>query len=155
MTKWPENLEVLAIIDTQIFVPALALQDPASAFYSCAFRKCWKFVFSEEIIVEYSSVMHKLGFPATAVYIEQSRLTVWNKMRLSQASGDSLPQGLAPRKDRHIVAPCHAGDANVIVTNDSGILEKAELIHQQTGGIVLSLDGAQRMLATLPDCPNR
>jgi hypothetical protein len=110
----PKRTEFWAVVDAQIFVPALASAPQEASLYNAALFKCWKVVVSASITEEYQRVLNKLGFPGDIVYFEMSRLQVMNKLRMCECDHESLPDELAPRKDRHIVAPCVGGYANVI-----------------------------------------
>jgi putative PIN family toxin of toxin-antitoxin system len=138
--------DIRVVIDTNIFVPALACREPASGFYTSAIRTCWKVVFSEQISEEYQRVIHEYGYRADVVLMEMAKLDHMNKYRSSNLDPDLVDDDLAPRKDRHIVAPCLEKKANLIVTLDDGILEKKERIKEVTGAEVLGLQEAQARL---------
>jgi len=152
MTNSKKRVEVFAVIDTQIFIPALAGRDPEARFYSAAIQKCWKFVFSEDITNEYARVMRKFGFPADVVGFEISKLYAMNKYRYCEPDVEQITDELAPRKDRHIVAPCRDGHANVIVSEDRGVCQRAQVIRERLAARVLSLDAAQRELDGSKPC---
>jgi predicted nucleic acid-binding protein len=152
MTIFGDDRDILAVIDTMIFVPAIAGAPEESRFYSTAIQKCWKFVFSIPISEQYQKIMHLYGYPGAAVQLELSKLSLMNKYRESTFDPENVPPNLAPRKDRHIVAPCLNGQANLIVTDDEGILEKADAIRVATGGLVLSLSQASLELKTMRNC---
>src|SRR5260370_11677475 len=136
-TKSNQKPDIRAVIDTNIFVRALACLEPESTFYTSAIRICWKLVISEHIAEEYRRVINEYGYPAVAVIHEINKLHSINKYRPSKADPNTVSSDLAPRKDRHIVAPCLEGRANLIVTHDGGIHEKKEKIAAATGAEVL------------------
>ena len=144
--------DTLAVLDTQIFVPALASQSEEARFYACAIRKCWKFVFSQQITDEYQRVIQEYGFTGAVVIQELNKLYEMNKYRKSDGDLDRVTDDLAPRKDRHIVAPCVFGHATVIVSNDRGILQRKLQIEARTRARVFSMLDAEQLLKTLPDC---
>jgi predicted nucleic acid-binding protein len=138
-TKSNPKPDIRVVIDTNIFVRALACLEPESSFYTSAIRTCWKLVISEHIAEEYRRVINEYGYPAEAVIHEMNKLYAINKYRPSEADPNTVSDDLAPRKDRHIVAPCLEGKANLIVTHDGGILEKELKIKDVTGAEVLPL----------------
>lgn len=138
--------DVRVVVDTNIFVPAIAGIEPEARFYTSAIRTCWKLVLSDCIAEEYRKVINEYGYRADVVVLELSKLHHMNKYRHSDADPETVEEALAPRKDRHIVAPCKEGRANLIVTHDSGILEKKTLIKNATTAEVLTLAEAQRKL---------
>ena len=141
--------DIRVVVDTNVFVPAVAGQARESQFYNAAVRTCWKVVVSNEIIEEYTRVMNDFGYRADVILLELSKLDAMNKYRFSDADSSLVGNDLAPRKDRHIVAPCLAKHANRIVTHDGGILDKRAAIQHATGAHVLDL---QQALADL-NCP--
>jgi hypothetical protein len=46
------------------------------------------------------------------------------KYKHSTAYAGLVDEGIAPRKDKHIVAPCLQKEANTIITHDRGLLQK-------------------------------
>ncbi len=152
MTIFSDGRDILAVIDTMIFVPAIAGAPDEASFYSMAIKKCWKFVFSTEISEQYQSIMRLYGYPGAAVQMELGKLYSMNKYRESKHDPALVPSHIAPRKDRHIVAPCLEGIANVLVTEDGGILEKAPAILAATGAVTLNLAAASAKLKTMRDC---
>ncbi len=145
------NREVLAVIDTQVMIPAFAYHDPQHAFYLMAIRKCWKFVFSDQIIEEYQRVIQNFGFRGEVVIHELNKLQAMNKCRISRADHQIVGDDLAPRKDKHIVAVCQ-DIATVLVSNDRGILQRKELIEKRLGVAVHSVEMALQVLGNSPDC---
>jgi len=145
--------ECRVVIDTLLFVPAMASARNEARIYSLLLRKCCKVVVSEQIIEQYRTVMNQLGYPGDAVYHEISRLQIMNKLRTSSEPEDSVPEELAPRKDRHIVAPCLNGRAHYLISGDRGILARRERISQQTGARVLDLHEAEQEFGGKFDCP--
>ncbi len=143
--------EILAVIDTQIMVPAIALKDPEHGFYVSAIRKCWKFVFSEEIIQEYQRVIKEYGMRGDVVHHELIKLYHMNKYRTSRADTMPIGEELSPRKDKHIIGACQ-DVANTIVSNDRGILQRSHVIQERLMARVISLQSAIQELATRPDC---
>lgn len=133
-----QKIDVRAVFDTNIFVPAIAGLEPESRIYSGAIRTCWNLVVSEQIIEEYQRVMHEYGYPSFAIVHEIAKLCTMEKCRHSQANTALVGEDLAPRKDKHIVAPCLQKEANVIVTHDPGILQRKDVIAARTGAEVLS-----------------
>jgi len=103
-------------------------------------------VVSEQISAEYQRVIHEYGYRAEVVLLEMFKLDHMNKYRPSTLDPELVDDDLAPRKDRHIVAPCLEGKANLIVTLDGGILEKKKRIKEATGAEVLALQEAQARL---------
>jgi predicted nucleic acid-binding protein len=152
MTTLPRNRQVLAVVDTQVFVKALASRPHEARFYACAIQKCWKFVFSTHITNEYQRVLQEYGFRGDVVIHELNKLYAMNKYRESEADPELVPDGLAPRKDKHIIAPCMAGDANVVITDDGGIQQLRNRITIETGAVVLSRLEAEELLGPIPDC---
>lgn len=153
MTTLPKkNGDILAVVDTQIFVPALASQTEEARFYACAIRKCWKFVFSTCITQEYQRVVQEFGFTGDIVIHELNKLHAMNKYRISDGDPDIITDDLAPRKDRHIVAPCIFGHATVIVSNDRGIQSRKAKIEAESGAAVLTMSAAEEALRAMPDC---
>lgn len=150
--KLPKNRDIRAVIDTMIFVPAIAAFEEEGAFYLTARRKCWKFVFSRWIIEEYERRMKIFGYPSVAILRELDTLRVMNKYRSCKMDPVDVPDELAPRKDRHIVSPCIHSGANVIVSNDGKIFERREAIHKKTGAVVLRLPEAMKALKEMDDC---
>ncbi len=142
-TKLGRNPDIRVVVDTNVFVPALAGLEPEARFYNGAIRTCWKLVFSEQIQEEYERVINEYGYRADVVIHEMSKLYSMNKYRTSGADPNGVADELAPRKDRHIVAPCVEGKANLIVTHDHGLLERKQTIRGVTGAEVLALDEAQ------------
>ena len=147
-TKSVSKAEIRVVVDTNVFVPALAGREPEASFYSAAIRQCWKFVVSDQILEEYRRVIQKFGFRADVVIHAVSMLYAMEKYRSSKASPEAVPDELAPPKDRHIVAPCLEGKANLIVTHDGGILAKKQKILELSGARVLALHEAQAQLDT-------
>jgi len=147
-TRSNQKADVRVVIDTNIFVRALACLEPESSFYTNAIRTCWKLVVSEQITAQYQSVIHEYGYRADVVIHEMSKLHSMNKYRESSADPSVVGDDLAPRKDRHIVAPCVERKANVIVTHDGGILDMKGQIKDATGAEVLSLHEARARLGT-------
>jgi hypothetical protein len=84
--------------------------------------------------------------------MELSKLYTMNKYRESDHDPELVSTHLAPRKDRHIVAPCLEGLANVLVTEDGGILERASKILELTGAKTFSLAAAFKELDLMKDC---
>jgi len=148
-TKSSQKTDIRVVIDTNIFVRALACLEPESTFYTSPIRICWKLVISEHIAEEYRRVINEYGYPADAVIHEINKLCSINKYRPSDADPNTVSDNLAPRKDRHIVAPCLEGKANLIVTHDGGIHEKEKRIAAVTGAEVLHLNEAQARLHAL------
>jgi predicted nucleic acid-binding protein len=145
--------ECRIVIDTMLFVPALAHQRDEARVYNLLLSKCCKVVVSEQITEQYESVMNKYGFPGVAIFLELSRLEVMNKLRRSDEPADAISEELAPRKDKHIVAPCINRYAHYIISDDRGILERGETIRRQTGARVLSILEAEREFGEKLDCP--
>jgi predicted nucleic acid-binding protein len=143
---------VCAVIDANVFVPAIAYTEPECAFYNSALRKCWKIVISDEIRKEYGRVIANYGYRPDVVIHELNKLYAMNKYRESKSDSAAIGDDLAPRKDRHIVAPCLAQDANVIVTHDRGIHERKNTILSVTGANVLRVNEAQILLDGSEDC---
>src|SRR5579859_1050160 len=83
MTIFPKNSETLAVIDTMLFVRAVASLPEEARFYAMAIRKCWKFVFSVHITDQYQEVINKYGHPGSVIQLELSKLQVMNKYRTS------------------------------------------------------------------------
>ncbi len=146
VTKSQNKADIRVVIDTNIFVRALACHQPESGFYTSAIRTCWKLVVSEQISEEYQRVIHEYGYRAEVVLLEMFKLDHMNKYRSSNLDPDLVDDDLAPRKDRHIVAPCLERKANLIVTLDDGILKKKGRIREATGAEVLGLQEAQARL---------
>jgi predicted nucleic acid-binding protein len=155
MTILPKNREIFAVLDTMVFVRAVASLPDEARFYAMAIRKCWKFVFSDHITEQYQAVMNKYGHSGTVIQLELAKLGAMNKYRVSMIPPESISLELAPRKDRHVVAPCVGGIANVLVTEDGGILEKRGIIKIQTGAHVVTMQEAVTALTAMPDCPSR
>lgn len=145
-----KSRDVLAVIDTQIMVPAFAFRDPHHAFYLKAIRKCWKFVFSDPIMEEYQRVIQEYGFRGDVVIHELHKLYAMNKYRVSRADHNIIGEDLAPRKDKHIVAACDI--ANILVSGDRGILARKQIIQERLGAEVLSLETATEKLDGSTDC---
>jgi len=145
--------ECRIVIDTLLFVPALAHWQDESRIYTLLLRKCCKVVISDHITEQYQSVMNDFGYPGGAIFQELSRLQMMNKLRKCDESPDGVSEDLAPRKDKHIVAPCLNGYAHYIISSDRGILEKRERIQQRTKARVLDLQEAEREFNKKPDCP--
>lgn len=145
-TRSQHRIEILAVVDTNVFVPAIAGCELEARFYNGAIRKCWRVVFSEQIKDEYERVIHEYGYISTVIIHELNKLYEMNKYRFSLAEWEDVPEDLAPRKDRHIIAPCRAGHANVVVTHDRGIHQRKTKILEETGARVLSLSEAQAIL---------
>lgn len=145
--------ECRVIVDTNIFVPAMAYAPEESRVYALLIRKCCKVVVSEHITEQYQDVMNKFGYPGDVIFQELSRLQMMNKLRQCDESPDGVPEDLAPRKDKHIVAPCLRRYAHYIISEDGGIKAKRERIRQQTGASVLDLHEAEREFNAKPDCP--
>lgn len=146
MNKLDKKTDVRAVVDANIFVPAIACSEPEARFYAAAVRVCWKLVFSEPIIEEYEQLMLKYGHPFGVIRIELSKLQVLNKYRCCETDVNDIGEDLAPRKDRHIVAPCRGGYANAIITRDRGIHQRKAIILTETRARVLSLEEAQALL---------
>jgi len=127
-------------------VPAIAGIQPEARFYHGIIFKCWKLIFSEHISKEYQRVINEYGYTAVVIIHEQNKLYAMNKYRYSDANPENVEDELAPRRNRHIVAPCKQGRANVIVTNDPGIHQRKTTILRETGARVLSLSEAQQAL---------
>lgn len=145
--------ECRVVIDTLLFVPALAAAPDEARIYNLLLRKCCKLVVSPQIREQYFSVMERFGAPGGMVFIELSKLQVLNKLRECDESPEGVSEKLAPRKDRHIVAPCLNGYANYVISSDRGIVERRETIRQQTGARVLNLMEAEQEFSGKPDCP--
>jgi predicted nucleic acid-binding protein len=143
------------VIDTNVFVPAIACQEPESQCYATLLRKCWKVVFSEQIVEEYQRVLEKFGYRPAVIQLEMSKLAAMNKYRECVVSTEEIEQigeELSPRKDRHIIAPCKKRCATIILTHDSGIQERKDEILRQTGAKVLSVVEAQVFLNAAQGC---
>ena len=140
-----QGSEVVAVIDTNVFVPAVAGREPECRFYNGAIRRCWKVVISEFIRQEYEQVIVEYGFRPDVIIHELHKLYAMNKYRVSNANPDEIGEELAPRKDRHIVAPCRE-IANLIVTHDRGIIERKGRILSETRALVMTLAEAQAKL---------
>ena len=155
MTGSRKKTEIRAVIDTNIFVPALAYRDTEVRLYNLLLRKCWKVVISEQIVEEYERVLRKFGQRPAVVQLELNKLHVSNKYRSCTTTLDEIEQigdDLSPRKDRHIIAPCLKRCANVLLTCDGGIHERRQRILRQCGARVLSMDDAEAELNVLDDC---
>jgi hypothetical protein len=124
-----------------------------SRVYALLLRKCCKVVISGHITAEYQSVMNTFGYPGNMIFLEIGRLQIMNKLRECDESPDGVSEDLAPRKDKHIVAPCLRRYAHYIISGDAGIKEKGETIRIRTGAKVLDLHEAEREFAAKPDCP--
>jgi predicted nucleic acid-binding protein len=147
--------ECRIVLDTNVFVLAMAHAQEESRVYSLLLRKCCKVVVSGQITEEYQSVMNKFGYPGNTIFQELSRLKMMNKLRECDESPDSVSEDLAPRKDKHIVAPCLRGYTHYIISTDGGIKAKGESIRRHTGARVLDLQEAEREFNAKPDCrPN-
>ncbi|MFI5088492.1 MAG: PIN domain-containing protein [Terriglobales bacterium] len=152
MTALKTN-ECRIVVDAQVFVPAMAHSEEESRIYALLLRKCCKVVVSTHITDEYQSVMTKFGYSGTPVLMELNRLATMNKLReCNHPPPDDIPEELAPRKDRHIIAPCMSGYANYIISTDRGIQERREEIHRRTGARVLDLDQAEREFGSRDNC---
>jgi predicted nucleic acid-binding protein len=152
MTLPKKNGDILAVIDTHIFVPALASQPAEARFYACAILKCWKFVFSESITAEYQKVVQKFGFRGDVIIHELNKLYAMNKYRESGGDPAGVTDDLAPEDDRHIIAPCVHGHATVVVSNERGIQQRKAQIRAKTGARVLTMAEAEKELGPMPDC---
>ena len=145
------NPEILAVIDSQIMVPAIVGKEPQHGFYMLAIQKCWKFVFSDVIVEEYQRVIQDYGFRGEVVIHALNMLYAMNKYRASRADHLIVDEELAPRKDKHIVAACQ-DVANVLVSGDRGILARKDAIERRLGVQVMSLEAACSRLNTMPEC---
>jgi predicted nucleic acid-binding protein len=153
MTSLPKKtVDVVAVVDTQVFVRAIASQPNEARFYARAIQKCWKFAFSEQITEEYQRVLQVYGFRGDVVIHKLNKLHAMNKYRVSHVNPEVVPDDLAPRKDRHVIAPCLGGDANVVVSNDRGVHGCKQQIQARTKAIVLTSAEAEKMLDSMPDC---
>lgn len=152
MTIFKDDRQIFAVVDTMIFVPAISGAPEEAAFYISAIQKCWKFVFSEPISEQYQKIMHLYGYPGTAVQLELSKLFAMNKYRESTFDPEKVGLNLAPRKDRHVVAPCLERVANVLVTEDGGLLCHADVIRAASGAVVLSMSEASQELRIMRSC---
>lgn len=146
MTRSGRRTETRAVIDTNIFVPAIAGATQEAGCYAALVRKCWKVVSSAHIAEEYQRVIRKYGYSSDAVLMEFCKLEAMNKFRECEVGLDDVGEDLAPRKDRHIVAPCKAGHADVIITHDRGLHQRKGRIFEVTRARVLSLSEAQALL---------
>ena len=144
--------ECRIVVDTNVFVPAMAHFKEESRVYALLLRKCCKVVVSGDIAEEYQSVMFTFGYPGAVILQEFSRLQMMNKLRKCDESPDAVSEDLAPRKDKHIVAPCLRGYAHYIISGDGGIKAKRETIRKQTGARVLDLQEAEKEFDARPDC---
>ncbi|HEY1939569.1 MAG TPA: hypothetical protein VGJ33_16685 [Candidatus Angelobacter sp.] len=147
----PTNLEIRAVVDSQIMVPAIAGKEPEHGFYMLAIQRCWKFVFSELIVEEYQRVIQDYGFRGDVIIHELNKLHAMNKYRTSRADHHVVGEELAPRKDKHIVAACQ-DVANVLVSSDRGVLARRDTIERRLGIQVMSLEAACIRLNTMPNC---
>jgi predicted nucleic acid-binding protein len=145
--------ECRIVIDTLLFVPAMAHQEEESRVYALLLRKCCKVVVSTQIAEQYQSVMNEFGYPGALVHLELSRLQTMNKLRNCDESPDNVSDDLAPRKDRHIVAPCLRGYAKWVISSDRGIRARRTNIREQTGAEVLDLQEAESRFGAKADCP--
>lgn len=145
--------ECRIVVDTLLFVPALAHREEESRVYSLLLRKCCKVVISPHITEQYQTVMNKWGYSGAVIFQELSRLQIMNKLRECNEPPDGVSEDLAPRKDKHIVAPCLNGYAHYIISGERGIQERRERIRQKTGACVLDLHEAEREFNGRPDCP--
>jgi predicted nucleic acid-binding protein len=145
--------ECRIVVDTNVFVPAMAHSEEESRVYALLLRKCCKVVISVHITAEYQSVMNTFGYPGNMIFLEIGRLQVMNKLRECDESPDGVSEDLAPRKDKHIVAPCLRRYAHYIISGDAGIKAKRETIRRQTGARVLDLQEAEREFSAKADCP--
>jgi len=131
----------------------MAHSDRESRIYALLLRKCCKVVVSTHITDEYQSVMTKFGYSGNPVLMELLRLGAMNKLReCNHPPPDDIPDELAPRKDRHIIAPCVSGYAHYIISTDRGIQERREAIERQTGARVLNLEQAEHEFGGREDC---
>jgi predicted nucleic acid-binding protein len=144
--------ECRIVIDTMLFVPAMAQAHEESRVYTLLLRKCCKVVISDQIVEQYQSVMNAFGYPGAAILMELNRLQIMNKLRRCDEPPDHVSDDLAPRKDRHIVAPCLRGYAQYVISGDRGIKERRERIRQRTGARVLDLEEAEREFNAKTDC---
>jgi predicted nucleic acid-binding protein len=106
-------------------------------------------VVSQPITEEYQRVILEYGYRGDVVIHELNKLYAMNKYRESRADWENVPEDLAPTDDRHIVAPCMGGDANLVVTHDRGIQARKEKIRAATGADVLTLEQAQARLTSI------
>jgi predicted nucleic acid-binding protein len=144
--------ECRVVIDTLLFVPAMASAECEARVYTLLLRKCCKVVVSQEITEQYHKVMNDFGYPGDVIFHELTRLQTMNKLRKSARDSDGLPEELAPRKDRHIVAPCLDGSVKYLISSDRGILARRDAILTQTGTRVLDLQEAEREFNKRGDC---
>lgn len=145
--------ECRVVIDTLLFVPALAFAADEARIYALLLRKCCKVVVSEHITFQYQSVMNAWGYSGDAIFTEISRLQIMNKLRYCEEPPGNVGEDLAPRKDRHIVAPCLRGYAHYIISGDRGIKQRGDVIRERTGARVLDLAEAEREFNRRSDCP--
>ena len=140
---------VLAVLDTMIFIRALVGRKPEVQCYNALIIDGpGKLVCSKQITEQYVSVIQKYGFTAVVAWAELWKLRYMNKLRNCDANSEVIGEDLAPRKDRHIIAPCKEGFANLVVTRDGGILERKSRIESVTGARVLSLEEALEEFVT-------
>jgi predicted nucleic acid-binding protein len=145
--------ECRVVVDTLLFVPALAHSPEESRIYALLLRKCCKVVVSVHITEQYQAVMNKFGYPSGVILQELYRLQIMNKLRECGESPDGVSEELAPRKDRHIIAPCLNGYAHYVISGDRGIRLRRDKILEETGARVLDLREAEREFNCRSDCP--
>ncbi len=129
----PGKSETRVVVDTNVFVLAVAGLKPEARFYSAAIRRCWKLVFSGQIIEEYQRVIREYGYRSEVVLLELNKLDGMNKYRHCSPELERIGAELASHDDRHVVAPCQEGQATVIVTKDSGLLGRKAATWRRLG----------------------
>lgn len=137
---------MLAVIDTNIFVPAIAGHEDEARFYNAAINKCWKFAFSETLMDEYRRVINEYGYQSLVIIHEINKLYAMNKYRSCDAKLDLVADDLAPPDDRHLVVVCKVIGATLLITKDGGLHERKERILHETGANVVDLLEAERIL---------
>ena len=135
--------DIKVVADAHVFLPAVLRHD---AIYNLMIERCWRFVVSPKLRKEYEGRVTSHGKRLTDLAAEMHGLLGRNKIegaRTSQIVGTDFPKRLLNgihSKDHHLFIAAKASGADLVVTDEEGILRHAIYIERETSIKVLSSD---------------